>query len=239
MHIFYILTNNHKTLDQVKTAIDVEQSNIELRQVFLSEFKDLKLDNNEVVFVDHDYLMTDLLKLEDLDNMTWVLLSSEIMFHYRILSNPPIHYVNLRLPVSFIQSSIAKIVIKVNKLMEAPKSLDKVELLDMKRKRIYQAIPDILYVESYGDYSKIFSLSSDDDIECYLVSHNLKHIEELLSGQSFFRIHRSHIVNLRHLHKEQVFSDNIVTLIKGIQIPIARRRKQSLLNEIRKNLVIS
>ena len=229
---YYILTDNSPALVKIKSAIQKVSNNITLHQISLTQFREAKLNPDAVLFVDHIYLMTDLVKLQEIENVNWVLLSNEVMFHYRILSNPPIEYINLGLPTTIVKSMVEKIIGRRNNLTNTSMLNDRIELFDMHRNCIFQSIPDILRIESFGDYSKIFVLQENSKVKCYSVSHNLKYVEQKLVKHPFFRIHRSHIVNLSHLYKEQSFNDNLLVLKGGVKIPIARRRKKPLLDQI-------
>ena len=232
---FYILTDNPMYLSKVKDAIDQGPINIQLQQISLSNFRQFTFHQTDIILLDHIYLMTDLLKLDELKDLSWVLVSNEVMLHYRIFSNPPIKYINIRLPNSIIRTTLEETILSVSNIHQSPKLNHKMELLDIKRKRIFQNISDIVYIESFGDYSKVYVMNSDTSGH-YSVSHNLKHLEEKLAGHSFFRVHRSYIVNLDYLYKEQSFVKNFLILKGGIKIPIARRRKRALLDNIQ-NLI--
>ena len=56
---------------------------------------------------------------------------------------------------------------------------------------------DILYLEGYKDYTKLYSVKSPSPL---LILHNLKYFEDLLEGNEFVRIHRSYIVSVRVLN---------------------------------------
>ena len=56
---------------------------------------------------------------------------------------------------------------------------------------------DILYLEGFKDYTKIFLAGISAPL---LVLHNLKYFEELLQPNEFIRIHRSYIVPIRMLN---------------------------------------
>jgi DNA-binding LytR/AlgR family response regulator len=56
---------------------------------------------------------------------------------------------------------------------------------------------DILYLEGYKDYTKIFLGSAASPL---LILHNLKYFEDLLNQSEFIRIHRSYIVSIRKVN---------------------------------------
>lgn len=60
-------------------------------------------------------------------------------------------------------------------------------------------------------------------------------LEEILPKDYFFRIHRSYLINISHIHKiagGQVYID-------GINLPIAKLRREELLNTVLYNNLIS
>lgn len=82
---------------------------------------------------------------------------------------------------------------------------------------------DILYVEAFDNYSKIFTAKSH-----HIVSHTLKQVEERLSPNAFVRVHRSYVVNF-----EKVTSINESNICLGlIKIPLGQSFRQELLERI-------
>lgn len=72
-------------------------------------------------------------------------------------------------------------------------------LVEKKNKLITIAVSDILWIEAYGDYSKLHTASNT------LVSnYGITALEDKLNPKSFLRVHRSSIINLnkvKELHK--------------------------------------
>jgi DNA-binding LytR/AlgR family response regulator len=56
---------------------------------------------------------------------------------------------------------------------------------------------DILYLEGYKDYTKVYLSSATSPL---LILHNLKYFEDLLNQNQFIRIHRSYIVSIRKVN---------------------------------------
>ncbi|MBB1137902.1 LytTR family DNA-binding domain-containing protein [Myroides sp. WP-1] len=82
---------------------------------------------------------------------------------------------------------------------------------------------DILYIEAMQNYLKIHTLE-----KMYIIHQTMIAIEELLPKEHFFRIHKSYLINVKHISS---LSGNRV-FIHQIQLPIARQRKETLLNDI-------
>ena len=96
------------------------------------------------------------------------------------------------------------------------------------------AFSDIIYVEAFGGYSKVFFLKNNK-LHDTLTSYAISEYEEMLPDTQFFRIHKSYLINHSHITKlNKDFSMNIV-LWDNIQVPVSRRR-YPLLVEYLKNL---
>jgi len=91
----------------------------------------------------------------------------------------------------------------------------------------YIEIIDIIHLESSGNYTILYSNHEYRQVICRL----LKDCEQLLPENIFYRIHKSHIIQLK-LIKQINHKDNTVTMINGNVIPIARRRKEDLMKMI-------
>lgn len=92
-----------------------------------------------------------------------------------------------------------------------------------KQKLIKLAYSDILYAEACDNYSILFTKDSK-----YIVSYSLKHVENKLSKNEFFRVHRSFVVNLNHI--QQINPKSI--LLDGKEIPVSEAHRSSLLERV-------
>ena len=79
---------------------------------------------------------------------------------------------------------------------------------------------DVLYVESTGNYIKIFT--SEPPILSY---HTMKMIEQLLPADQFIRIHNSYIISINAI---KAVDGLIVELLNGVSLPVAKGRKDAL-----------
>ena len=88
------------------------------------------------------------------------------------------------------------------------------------RQNIY--IDNLLYVESKKHKAVFYYM--DVSITHYEIYDKLDHIEEELSEYGFFRIHKSYLVNLKHIRKVNNYE---AVLDTGESLPIPRRRFQA------------
>ena len=86
-------------------------------------------------------------------------------------------------------------------------------------------IMDIFRIESSSYYSKIFFLNG----KTLLVTRLLKDFEEILLPYRFFRIHNSHLVNLRYIQKFSRADGGHIIMENGDLISISRRRREEFL----------
>lgn len=89
-------------------------------------------------------------------------------------------------------------------------------------------INKIIRVEASGSYSTIHI----DENQAVLVSKLIKVIEGQLPTDQFYRVHKSHLLNLRYI-KEYIREDGgYAKLTNADLIPIARRRKDDFLKKL-------
>jgi two-component system LytT family response regulator len=94
----------------------------------------------------------------------------------------------------------------------------------------YLDIKDIVRIQSFSNYSKLFFLSG----QTLIVSKVLAWFDEILHTRHFFRVHRTHLINLLYL-KEYVAGDTaLAALSNNDEIPVARRKKR----ELREKMII-
>lgn len=89
-------------------------------------------------------------------------------------------------------------------------------------------ISNILHIESSSNYSKIY-LQSGKHI---LVTRLLKDFEDMLAPYRFYRIHNSHLINLKYIEKYIKGEGGQVRLINGVVLDVARRKKEEFLKLI-------
>jgi two-component system, LytTR family, response regulator len=106
--------------------------------------------------------------------------------------------------------------------------------LSIKNKKIVIKTSDNIYLLNTRD---IIHCGSDD---CYtviesvneekiIVSKVLKEYDELLSNYGFFRVHRSHLVNLQHIKRFEKQEGGYVVMSNNKKIPVSSRSRERLL----------
>jgi two-component system LytT family response regulator len=119
---------------------------------------------------------------------------------------------DLRVQLSTLQSNLQS---PKNKTLVL-KTLDKIYLVEIKK---------IVHCESDGHYTSIFTREGKK----YVVSNPMRDYEEILEDHGFFRIHKSHIVNLSFI--DNFSKEGYVVLMDKTTLPVARRKKNELLEK--------
>ncbi|MCD4731133.1 MAG: LytTR family DNA-binding domain-containing protein [Bacteroidales bacterium] len=96
------------------------------------------------------------------------------------------------------------------------KTLDNIYLLNTR---------DIIHCQSDDCYTVIESAGE----EKVVVSKVLKEYDELLTNHGFFRVHRSHLVNLQHIKRFEKQEGGYVVMSNDQKIPVSSRARERLL----------
>ncbi len=78
-------------------------------------------------------------------------------------------------------------------------------------------LKQIAHIEGERNYSYIYFANGSRELS----SKNLAYFEDILTDKSFFRSHRSYVVNRFHIES---IKNNYFTLKNGVEIPISRRK---------------
>ena len=81
---------------------------------------------------------------------------------------------------------------------------------------------DIMYCQSESNYTNVILTNG----ERYLLAKSLKEFEDTLSGNDFYRIHNSYLVNLNQIKRFVRGDGGYVIMNDGSQITIARARRE-------------
>jgi DNA-binding LytR/AlgR family response regulator len=84
-------------------------------------------------------------------------------------------------------------------------------------------INDIFYIEALKEYVRIFTPEGN-----WVVYQTMQSLEDKLPKESFYRIHRSYIIGLKHIKS---IEGNTVS-VNGVQLPISRYTKDGFMEKI-------
>lgn len=85
---------------------------------------------------------------------------------------------------------------------------------------------DILYIRADGRYSEIVCKSD----RRYNICKNIGELEAELGGDSFFRVHKSYLINCKHILKINSNDGGFIEMCDQKEIEISRRKKAEFLH---------
>jgi two-component system LytT family response regulator len=92
----------------------------------------------------------------------------------------------------------------------------------------YFFVPEeIIRLEGESNYTKFFFINR----KSLLISKTLKEYEELLGDYGFIRVHKSHLVNKKHV--VNYTTDGMLTMVDHSRVEISRRRKEEVMDTLK------
>jgi two-component system LytT family response regulator len=121
------------------------------------------------------------------------------------------------------QEKIHNLLSNINQKDEPP-----VLLVSTNESTEFVRLGEILHCEAHGAYTMLHML----DTKPILVSRVIKEFEHLLKEYGFFRVHQSHIINLKEIRK-YIKPDNCILMRDGTRIQVARSRKEEFFDAMK------
>ncbi|PIQ16207.1 MAG: DNA-binding response regulator [Flavobacteriales bacterium CG18_big_fil_WC_8_21_14_2_50_32_9] len=87
-------------------------------------------------------------------------------------------------------------------------------------------IKDIIRFHSEGSYTDIYIVGNQKPI---FISRPINEYEDLLSNEAFYRIHRSHFINLQHVKKYVKGDGGYVIMSDNSKVEVARRKRNEFI----------
>jgi len=94
-------------------------------------------------------------------------------------------------------------------------------------------IDNIIRIEADSNYCQFF-LNNGKSV---VVSRTLNHFEKVLSELNFFRVHNTHMINLKYVTKYQKGRGGLVVLTDGSSVGVSATRKKDFLAKLNMGLV--
>lgn len=79
---------------------------------------------------------------------------------------------------------------------------------------------EIIRLEAEDCYTHVISTSEKK----LTISKTLKEFEDKVPGNYFFRVHKSHLINLNHIKDYSKLDGGIITMSDGVKIQVSRRK---------------
>ena len=114
--------------------------------------------------------------------------------------------------------------------------------LSLKTKRIHRIalqkthgvelieLEEICYLEADENYTRFHLTNGRKIVAC----NTLRHFEDILAPEGFFRVHRSYLINMDHLQTYLQSPGTAALLKNGVRLEVSRRRAASFHEEVLK-----
>lgn len=90
-------------------------------------------------------------------------------------------------------------------------------------------VDEIIRFEAEGCYTKVIFKDGKKSI----ISRTLKEFEDTMPKGKFFRIHKSHLINLNFIKEYSKLSGNFITMSDGSKVEISRRKAPEFIQKIK------
>jgi len=183
------------------------------------------LDINMPVLDGFDFLA----EYDEVKFMT-VFVSAHEEFGIKAVKSGAADYILKPINIKELKQTIKKLSALKNKKMEAESSAESDKLMLPASHGFEVLLTDnIIRLEAEGCYTKVVLTDGKNKI----VSRTLKEFENTLSDKSFFRTHKSHIINLKHIKDYSKLSGGYATMIDGSKVEISRRKTPEFIQKIK------
>lgn len=195
----------------------------------------------DIVFLDVEMPgMNGFALLEALPNRSFevIMTTGHSEFGIKAIKANAIDYLLKPIDVEELQAAVHKVAAKKQKDGALDKKMDALSnmlkagqqqsgkiTLHSSREAYFVQVSQIIRVAAENNYS-IFYLANGKKIT---VSKTLGEFEDILTPQNFFRIHKSHLINLNYLVKLTKTDSPVVIMTDGSEIEVSARRKADFL----------
>lgn len=92
---------------------------------------------------------------------------------------------------------------------------------------VFVDVDDIVRLEADNNYTLVFTTKGK-----HLISKSLREYENVLNNTGFFRVNRSHLINMKYLKRYIKNKNPLIELTDGTQLKLPLAKKQEFLNHI-------
>jgi two-component system, LytTR family, response regulator len=196
----------------------------------------------DVIFLDIEMpRMNGFRMLEEIDDLDFDIVFTTAYNHYAVdaIRISAFDYLMKPIAIKDLQNAVDRLAKQqqlrtkdklgvLKNVLQNTKSQDEKIVIPTSEGMEFITINTILHIESSSNYSKIYFVDGKN----ILVTKLLKDFEEILLPYRFYRIHNSHLINLKYIEKYIKGDGGQVKLSNGAIIDIARRKKEEFLKLI-------
>ena len=199
----------------------------------------IKAVQPDVIFLDIEMpTMSGFELLEKLKHMRFHVVFTTAYDHYAVKAfrHNAVDYLLKPIIVSELIAAVDKVSTYSktnNAALDIGRLHDKIKGLQSNTKLAIASMNEIIYVET-DQINRLESDSNYTDIilqsgKKYSSTKTLKEYESLLNPEIFFRVFKTHIVNLKHVEKFVKGDGGYLVMTDGTQVPVSREKRPILL----------
>jgi two-component system LytT family response regulator len=189
--------------------------------------------NPDVVFLDINMPVFDgfdFLEEYDKPNFLTVFVTAYEEFGIKALKAGAVDYLLKPINIKELKQTVKKIFSRITKNEVSESTFEPGKLvLPTSNGFIVIVIDDIIRLEADSCYTKVFSKEG----KSLLVSRTLKEFEENLPKDKFFRIHKSHLINLSFIKDYSRLGGFYITMKDGSKIEVSRRKAPDFIKKMK------
>lgn len=211
--------------ENLKTLIEIYCSEIEIIGTASSAIEAKNLISSQsadVIFLDINMPVLDGFDfLESIDSSKYmiVFVTAHEEYAIRAIKSKAIDYLLKPIDIKELQQSVKRLVNNYTHNITSLNNLPNVIIPVMHGFKVINA-DEIVRLEADDCYTHVLT----KDGKKIIVSRTLKDFEDKIPGNIFFRVHRSHIVNLKHIKDYSKLDGGYITMCDGARIQVSRRK---------------
>ena len=165
-------------------------------------------------------------------NFSVVFTTAHSEFALKAFKADAVDYIEKPINIDDLKNAINKVLkYQINQLSDKKEEHKDIDRISLATRDGFMMVKneEIIHLEASDNYTMIYMSENRKFLSC----KNIKVYEESLNKNVFFRVHKSHIVNISNHLKGFTRNDgNIAVLSNGKQIPVARRKLTEFLHRI-------
>lgn len=180
---------------------------------FLKENKDIDLIFLDIEIVGENSI--NILESIDTSKIETCIITAYQQYAVEALNNNASFYILKPIHDTLFRQGMDQILSRISERRE-----DATILVTQNRITIRLKVKEILYIESEGAYSNIYTIN-----QRFVTSKNLAYYEATLPTSKFYRVHNSFLINLNHIEGiEKEGRTGVINLTNDTEIPISQRK---------------
>lgn len=176
----------------------------------------------DVIFLDINMPVLDGFDfLDSIDSSRFMLVfvTAHEEYAIRAIKAKAVDYLLKPIDIKELQQSVKKLVNNYTHKNSVSNNSQKVIIPESHGFKVLNA-DEVIRLEADDCYTHVFT----SDAKKIIVSKTLKDFEDKIPDKYFFRVHRSHIVNLNHIKDYTKLDGGFITMSDGSKIPVSRRK---------------